>query len=92
MLKVMTHPSMADSDSVLEGILMVIYPPTLLAGPPLIGQEFCGVVWRKDKIKLVKEKLNNNYYTTYNLVWGLRKEKKTLLFTFYRSGGGRGGP
>ena len=31
----MAHPSMADSDSVLEGILMVIYPPTLLAGPPL---------------------------------------------------------
>ena len=47
MLKVMTHPSMADSDSVLEGILMVIYPPTLLAGPPLMEQEFCVVVSKK---------------------------------------------
>ena len=43
MIVVIAHPSMADRDSVLEGILMLIYPPTLLAGPPIRNKNFVRV-------------------------------------------------
>ena len=44
---------MAISDSVLEGILVLIYPSTLLAGPPSRNKNFWGGRRRKKKYRSI---------------------------------------
>ena len=64
-----TRPIMADSDRVLEVILMLRWPPTLLAGPPLfLTKNFEGRVKERKKkehsyaMRYNKRKGNENNY------------------------------